>query len=80
MRANTGNTPEIADWLADNLSAGAAVGIDALVHTIGSARELERKLSAKDVNLKCIEGNLVDACAPVFSVLPCHGVLLSTAP
>lgn len=64
MRANTGGTPEIADWLADNISADGSVGIDPLVHTIGSARDLQKKLSAKGVTLTCIKDNLVDACGP----------------
>lgn len=64
MRSNTGGTPDIADWLATNVPAEGSVGIDAQVHTVGSARDLERKLTPKGVHLKCIEGNLVDSYAP----------------
>jgi hypothetical protein len=67
MRMGTDGVPEIPDWLAKNVPEGSAVGIDALVHTIGSARGLETKLTAKGVKLVCVEGNLVDKCAALCS-------------
>ena len=63
MRQDDPGVLGIPDWLAENLPSGSAVGIDALVHTITSARSLESKLAAKGVTLACVEGNLVDKCA-----------------
>lgn len=63
MRSGDEGVLEIPEWLAENLPEGSAVGIDALVHTIASARGLESKLAARGVKLACVEGNLVDKCA-----------------
>jgi hypothetical protein len=70
MKQQTGGTPEIPDWLASNLPAGAAVGIDAFVHTMAGARDLEKKLAAKSVKLSCVDGNLVDKCGT--ACMPAH--------
>lgn len=68
MRMGNDGVPDIPTWLSQNLPEGSAVGIDALVHTIGDGRNLEAKLGPKGVELKCVEGNLVDKYA--FLTIP----------
>lgn len=63
MRMGDEGVLGVPDWLAENLPEGSAVGIDALVHTMTSARELESKLTPRGVKLACVEDNLVDKCA-----------------
>lgn len=61
MRAGLPETPEIQDFLAENLSAGDSVGIDPFVHTISSATTLREALEKNGCNLVSLESNPVDA-------------------
>jgi hypothetical protein len=47
MRAGTGHCPEIPDWLAEVLPAGARVGIDPFCHTVEAVRSLSSKLQVR---------------------------------
>ncbi|CAL8465329.1 g4864 [Coccomyxa elongata] len=60
MKAGTSGCPEIPDWLAENLQAGDAVGIDPFLHTVENARKLKEKLEGAGKKLQPIYGNLVD--------------------
>ena len=52
MKEGVPGTPELADWLADNLPAGAAVGVDAMLFSVGSLRNLRKTLKARDIRLE----------------------------
>lgn len=71
MDSDSSGTPDMRVWLAENVPEGSAVGIDALCHTIDSAKTLQTQLVARGVKLTCVEGNLVDKCALLTSQLRC---------
>jgi len=45
----TQNAPQIPDWLAEVLPAGARVGIDPFCHTVDAVRALSSKLQVRAV-------------------------------
>ncbi len=62
MRMGTESCPDIPEWLAENLPAGARVGVDPFLLTVDGARNLEKQLSgAGCVMVPLGDGNLVDA-------------------
>jgi Xaa-Pro aminopeptidase len=63
MRAGSGLCPDLGDWLAEALPAGARVGLDPWCHTSEGVRALKRTLEAAGkvvVPLGAADGNLVD--------------------
>ncbi|MCB0625974.1 MAG: aminopeptidase P family N-terminal domain-containing protein, partial [Saprospiraceae bacterium] len=46
------HAPEHIDWLAENLLAGARVGIDGRLFSIGQVRHLQRALERKGIQLQ----------------------------
>ena len=68
MKGDTPGVPDIPEWCT-GLPAGARVGIDPFLHTIGSARKLQSALEGGGQTLVPVfGGNLVDAAwvdAPV---------------
>jgi Xaa-Pro aminopeptidase len=61
MKGGAKGVPTIKEWLAKELPAGARVGLDAYVHTVAEAREIEAALEvADDVVLVPGTTNLVD--------------------
>ncbi|KAI7835935.1 hypothetical protein COHA_010169 [Chlorella ohadii] len=61
MRDSTPGVPQLVDWLAESLPAGARVGIDPWVHTVEAAEKLRRRLKTSGKSLVALEGgNLVD--------------------
>ena len=53
--------PQVHEWLAEYLPAGASVGIDPAVHTIEAAEKLKRRLAAAGKRLVALPSNPVDA-------------------
>lgn len=70
MRGGSPGVPTPSEWLAATLPAGAKVGVDAFVHTMGAARELQTLLGAKEQQLVSVH-NLVDKCAAPAHLCPC---------
>ncbi|CAG9464398.1 unnamed protein product [Pedinophyceae sp. YPF-701] len=62
MKAGTQGCPEIAEYLATELPAGAKVGVDPFLSTLSGARKLKAALEAKGKELLPVfaGGNLVD--------------------
>lgn len=61
MKGDTPGVPDIPDWCA-GLPAGARVGIDPFLHTVGNARKLQSTLESGGQKLvPLFGGNLVDA-------------------
>ncbi|EKF43380.1 peptidase M24 [Nitratireductor indicus C115] len=48
------------DWMVSNLAAGARIGFDPWLHTVGEVRGLEKALAKIDGQLVPSDGNLVD--------------------
>lgn len=70
MRGGSPGVPTPSEWLAATLPAGAKVGVDAFVHTMGAARDLQTLLGAKEQQLVSVH-NLVDKCAAPALLCPC---------
>jgi Xaa-Pro aminopeptidase len=51
----------LAEWLIENLSKGASVGYDPLLHTVSEIARLTTALSAKGISLKPLAKNPIDA-------------------
>ncbi len=52
MKMGLPGTPSIAEWLTETLPAGATVGIDGWVNSIGFIQSLQDELSKKNIRLK----------------------------
>jgi Xaa-Pro aminopeptidase len=48
------------DWLFDHMSEGQVLGYDARLHSIDQIEKLQKRLSAKKVNMKALDENLID--------------------
>ena len=51
----------MADWLAENVEAGAKIGFDPWIHTRGWARGVAAALEAVGAELVAVDGNPIDA-------------------
>ena len=60
MKSGIEGTPDLGDWLSQNLRQGDLVGIDPSVHAALPTLELQSKLRQAGIDLRCIEPNLVD--------------------
>ncbi|KAI6223730.1 Xaa-Pro aminopeptidase 1 [Aphelenchoides fujianensis] len=60
MKQREDGVPEPADWLVENLPAGAAVGFDPHLFGFADAQELTKKLKAAGVEAISLLTNLVD--------------------
>ena len=60
MKSGIQGTPDIDDWLIQNLQKGDVVGIDPTVHAALPAVELQSKLQKAGINLRSLQPNLVD--------------------
>jgi Xaa-Pro aminopeptidase len=54
------DVPTIQEWTADQVQAGAVVGVDPSVVTAADARKLADKLKKKGAEYKAVSENLVD--------------------
>ncbi len=52
MKMGLPETPSIAEWLTETLPAGATVGIDGWVNSIGFIQSLQAELSKKNIHLR----------------------------
>ena len=60
MKSGMEGTPDLGDWLLQNLRKGDVVGIDPSVHAALPTVELQGKLRKAGIHLRCVEANLVD--------------------
>ncbi|OLP97088.1 putative Xaa-Pro aminopeptidase P [Symbiodinium microadriaticum] len=60
IKSGIEGTPDLGDWLSQNLRQGDLVGIDPSVHAALPTLELQSKLRKAGIDLRCIEPNLVD--------------------
>ncbi|CAE7237936.1 APP2 [Symbiodinium sp. CCMP2456] len=60
MKSGIDGTPDLGDWLLQNLRQGDLVGIDPSVHAALPTLELQSKLRKAGIDLRCVEVNLVD--------------------
>lgn len=51
----------LKDWLYDHIEEGQVIGFDPTLHSIAQIETLEKRLSAKDIPLRPISENLIDA-------------------
>ena len=52
MKEGLPETPSIEAWLAASLPAGATVGVDAMLFSVGALRGLRKALKARDIKLE----------------------------
>tara|TARA_Y100000590_G_scaffold470314_1_gene663571 strand:- start:20732 stop:22549 length:1818 start_codon:yes stop_codon:yes gene_type:complete len=51
----------LKDWLHDNVASGQVVGYDPRLYSVQAVRDIEIRLAAKDITLRAVEENLIDA-------------------
>ncbi|MEZ4388256.1 MAG: aminopeptidase P family protein [Candidatus Krumholzibacteriia bacterium] len=77
QRVGQPETPSIAQWLAANLKAGEAVGIDPTLMSMSGVERLEADLKPHGIKVKALTRNLVDRIwtdrpAPSLAPLTVH--------
>ena len=76
MKAGLKGTPDLGNWLCQNLQSGDAVGIDPSVHAAMPALELQGKLRKVGIELRSLQPNLVDQIWQSCGVEPTEPVRL----
>eukprot|EP00931_Biecheleriopsis_adriatica_P079953 TRINITY_DN53313_c0_g1_i1.p1 TRINITY_DN53313_c0_g1~~TRINITY_DN53313_c0_g1_i1.p1 ORF type:complete len:707 (-),score=149.56 TRINITY_DN53313_c0_g1_i1:37-2157(-) len=61
MKSGVKGTHTIDEWLKTNLDKSSTVGIDPNVYAASAALEMKEALKQADIELTCLEDNLVDA-------------------
>ncbi|WP_074017401.1 aminopeptidase P family N-terminal domain-containing protein [Anaeromassilibacillus senegalensis] len=55
MRVAVKGTPEIPDWLAENLPQGGVMGLDGMITAISTVEKLEKEFAEKKITIKDID-------------------------
>jgi Xaa-Pro aminopeptidase len=79
MKIAGASSPAHAEWLADHLRAGSVVGADGTVLSLAAARQLQEKLSPREISLRT-DLDLLDEVWPQRPGLPAAAVYEHPAP
>ncbi len=60
FKLNTPNTPDIQEWLINNLKQGSTVGLDPCLVSFKESDKIIKKFTNKNIKIKWIEINLID--------------------